>query len=178
MLLVMPYNRERALEYARRWALDRNPLFIDFTGIGGDCTNFVSQCIYAGCCTMNYDPDFGWYFISSTNRSPSWTGVEFFYDFMVNNDEVGPFARQVRRREIEVGDVIQLADDSGDFYHTLFVSRIEGAIIYVAAHSNDALDRRLSSYDYAYARYLHIEGIRVEYDERQCFDNLINGISL
>lgn len=178
MLLVMPYNRERALEYARRWALERNPLFIDFTGIGGDCTNFVSQSVYAGSCTMNYEPTFGWYYISSTDRAPSWTGVEFFYDFMVNNEGIGPFARQVRRREIEAGDVIQLADDNGDFYHTLFVSGIENSVIYVSAHSNDALDRRLSSYDYASARYLHIEGIRVEYEERKCFDNLINGISL
>ena len=36
MLLTRPYFRERAVEYARRWALSRNPLFIDFTGVGGD----------------------------------------------------------------------------------------------------------------------------------------------
>ena len=36
MIVEKPYDRERAVEYARRWALSRNPLFIDFTGIGGD----------------------------------------------------------------------------------------------------------------------------------------------
>ena len=41
MFLNKPYNRERAVEYARRWALSRNPLFENFSGIGGDCTNFV-----------------------------------------------------------------------------------------------------------------------------------------
>ena len=44
---------ERAVAYARRWALDRNPLFVDFTGQGGNCTNFVSQCVLAGSCVMN-----------------------------------------------------------------------------------------------------------------------------
>ena len=31
MLIDLPYIRERAVEYALRWALSRNPLFIDFT---------------------------------------------------------------------------------------------------------------------------------------------------
>ena len=78
MLANIPYDRARALEYARRWALDRNPLFFNFTGRGGDCTNFVSQCILAGCCVMNFTRDFGWYYISVDDRAPAWTGVEYF----------------------------------------------------------------------------------------------------
>ena len=79
MLLELPYDRQRAVEYAQKWALDRNPLFLDFTGKGGDCTNFVSQCIFAGCGVMNYTPTFGWYFISSDDRAPAWTGVDELY---------------------------------------------------------------------------------------------------
>ena len=41
------YNRQSAVEYARRWALGRNPAYYDFEGIGGDCTSFVSQCLYS-----------------------------------------------------------------------------------------------------------------------------------
>ncbi len=172
MLLIKPYIRERAVEYARRWALSRNPLFTDFTGQGGNCTNFVSQCVLAGSCTMNYTQTFGWYYISSSDRAPSWTGVEFFYDFMTRNtDGVGPFMREVRRWELEIGDVIQLANDEGDYYHTLIVSKIEGAVIYVCAQSNDALDRRLSTYDYVSARYLH----RVQFNDAGCFEGLIEG---
>ena len=124
MFLIKPYNRERAVEYARRWALSRNPLFENFSGIGGDCTNFASQCVLAGCCQMNYTPTFGWYYVSSSDRAPSWTGVEFFYDFMTTNQEEGPFATEVRRRQVRPGDLIQLADESGDFYHTLVVSQL------------------------------------------------------
>lgn len=44
----LPYNRVAAVEYAQKWAFLRNPKFFNFDGLGGDCTNFVSQCIYAG----------------------------------------------------------------------------------------------------------------------------------
>ncbi|MBR4295385.1 MAG: amidase domain-containing protein [Clostridia bacterium] len=178
MLLVKPFDRDRAVEYAQRWALDRNPLFTDFTGQGGNCTNFVSQSILAGSCVMNFTPTFGWYFISSTDRSPSWTGVEFFYDFMINNEGVGPFAREIPRRQIRPGDVIQLANEDNDFYHTLIVTQVIGAMILVSAQSDDALNRRLSTYDYSYARYLRIEGVRVEYPDDTCFEGLIAGTSL
>ena len=60
MLIQKPYLRERAVMYANRWAFRRNPLFADFESLGGNCTNFVSQCVYAGCGIMNYTPEGGW----------------------------------------------------------------------------------------------------------------------
>lgn len=36
------YNREKAVEYAQKWALSRNPQFYDFDSLGGDCTNVGS----------------------------------------------------------------------------------------------------------------------------------------
>ena len=109
MLVVKPYLRENALMYANRFALSQNPIFGNFAGIGGNCTNFVSQCIYAGSCRMNYKPTFGWYYISMNERSPSWTGVEYFYNFITTNADVGPFGRDAMPDELEVGDVA-LAD--------------------------------------------------------------------
>ena len=38
------YNRQKAIDYARKWALDRNPIYHDYEKYGGDCTNFISQC--------------------------------------------------------------------------------------------------------------------------------------
>ena len=61
MLFDIPYNRTAAVEYANRWAYFRNPEFYDFSAIGGDCTNFVSQCLYAGCGVMNYARENGWF---------------------------------------------------------------------------------------------------------------------
>ena len=85
-----PYNRLAAVAYAKRWAMARNPAFYDFSELGGDCTNFVSQCVYAGSLVMNFTPTFGWYYRSLQDRTPSWTGVDYFYNFMVNNEGPGP----------------------------------------------------------------------------------------
>ncbi len=182
MLITKPYNRERAVEYARTWALRRNPLFIDFTGIGGNCTNFVSQAVLAGSCTMNYTPDFGWYYISPEERAPAWSSVESFYDFMTGKGEfpaqnggAGPFAREVPREEAEVGDVVQYATADGDWYHTVMITLIEDGEIYVSAQSDDALDRPISSYNFATARFLHIDGVRFELSDDVCFDVLLRG---
>lgn len=183
MLITKPYNRERAVEYARRWALDRNPLFIDFTGIGGNCTNFVSQCVLAGSCTMNYTPDFGWYYISPNDRAPAWSDVDFFYDFMTGaptfasrNGGVGPFATDVPRARAEIGDVIQYANSSGDWYHTVIICGFDGEEILVCAQSDDALDRPLSSYRNAVRfRFLHIEGVRIDINDDICYETLLEG---
>ena len=43
-----PYNREKAVAYAHSWAYGRNPAYYNFDKIDGDCTNFVSQCIFSG----------------------------------------------------------------------------------------------------------------------------------
>ena len=74
-LSIINYNRSDAVKYALKWAFSRNPDYLDFHGLGGDCTNFVSQCIYAGCQVMNYTPVYGWYYLSSSDRTASWTGV-------------------------------------------------------------------------------------------------------
>ena len=41
------YNRENAVEYAKIWAYKRNPKYYNFDSVGGDCTSFVSQCLFA-----------------------------------------------------------------------------------------------------------------------------------
>ena len=186
MLITLPYNRTRAVEYARRWALSRNPLFIDFTGRGGNCTNFVSQCLYAGCGVMNETPTYGWYYRSPEDRAPAWSGVNELYDFLIGipefadaNGGVGPFATDAAAsRKIESGDVVQLSNEDGRFYHTLIISGFTDNDILVCAHSDDALDRPLSTYNFAGIRILHIEGARVAIDTDTSFQNLIDGVAL
>ena len=78
---------------------------------------------------------------------------------------------------MEPGDVIQLGNEEGTYYHTIIITDIkdDGEIL-IAAHSDDYLDRPLSNYDYTYIRYLHIDGIRFESQIRDaCFRTLIEG---
>ncbi len=159
MLRLFEYNRIQASEYAQKWALTKNPAYYSFENLGGDCTNFASQCVYAGSGVMNYTPTYGWYYISQNDRSPSWTGVEYFYNFMINNRAQGPVAEQTDIKLAQMGDVIQLGNNSGDFYHSLVVLSNNGNEIYIAANSNNALFRPLSSYNYAIARCIHFIGV-------------------
>lgn len=181
MLVERRYDRDRALTYAREWAMSRNPLFIDYTGFGGDCTNFVSQCLFAGSCRMNFTPVFGWYYLDADSRTASWTGVQYFYNFLTSNRGEGPFGVEADETDLRVGDVVQLQNEDGAYYHTLLVSGIDSeAGILVAAHSNDAFDRPLSTYTYAAARFLQVSGVRVELDVStgSCFYDLIGGIAI
>lgn len=156
----IPYDRNAATAYAHRWALERNPAYYNFDGIGGDCTNFASQSIYAGARIMNYTPVMGWYYRSSYDRTPSWSGVEYLYNFLVNNKSVGPYGHVVSEREAMPGDIVQLGTPSGDFYHSPVIIAISPTIL-IAAHTDDSLNRPLSSYIYGQARFIHIDGVRV-----------------
>jgi hypothetical protein len=120
-LQITLYNREKAVAYAHRWAYGHNPAYYNFEKIGGDCTNFTSQCILNGNAVMNYTPVMGWYYKNAGNRSPSWTGVGFLYTFITANQSFGPFAEEVNVSRIEPGDFVQLSFDGNAFQHSPFV---------------------------------------------------------
>ena len=75
----------------------------------------------------------------------------------------------------ELGDVVQYANAEGDWYHTVIITGKNGDEILVSAHSNDALDRPISSYNFATARFLHIEGVNVSLNDDVCYDLLLRG---
>lgn len=154
------YDREKAVGYARTWALSRNPEFYDYSKIGGDCTNFASQVLYAGYGAMNYRPVYGWYYINPNEKAPAWTGVNELYNFLIRNRGPGPRAVEVPITGIEPGDIVQL-DFNGDgmFDHTpviLETGEYTPETVLLAAHSKDSYMRPLSTYNYARARFLHI----------------------
>lgn len=160
MIKEILYNRPAVLDYAKKWAFGRNPRYMDFENLGGDCTSFVSQCMFAGCNVMNYTPIYGWYYNNPYDRSPSWSGVEFLYDFLIENKSVGPYAIDVDKSDIIIGDVVQFGSNNGPFFHNCIVTKVDGENIFVAAHSIDSYMRPLYTYNYELKRFLHIVGAR------------------
>ena len=162
---ISVYDRKAAVAYAHRWALGRNPQYYDFEENGGDCTNFASQVIHAGSKIMNYTPVFGWYYIDSYRRTPSWTGVEYLYRFMTNNSGTGPYAVETDVRDIMPGDIVQISFVSDQFTHTPVVVSVGTPVavdnILIAAHSYDRDNYPLAEYDWKALRFLHILGSRV-----------------
>ena len=157
-MFIDKYNRKNAIEYAKNWAYGRNPKYYNFDSIGGDCTNFVSQCIYAGSGVMNYNKIYGWYYNNANDKSPSWTGVEFLYNFLANNKGVGPIGEE--SNNVETGDVVQLSFDGNVFSHSLLVVEVENEKILIASHTFDAYGRDVQSYSYKKIRFIHIKGVQ------------------
>lgn len=163
MTRVIPYNRQAAVAYAHKWAYSRNPAFYDYEEIGGDCTNFASQCLYAGTGVMNFTPVFGWYYIDANNKAPAWTGVEYFYRFLTRQEQSpGPFGSSTTLEQMEPGDFVQFRFQKEVFSHTPIIVEIgqpatlENTL--VAAHSYDADWRPLSTYFFEEIRFLHVLG--------------------
>ena len=167
MLIEIPYDRDEAVAYAHRWAYGRNPAYYNYDDIGGDCTNFASQCLYAGTGVMNFTPTFGWYYRNANDKSPAWTGVEYFRNFILREEKsVGPFGVETPLRVLKPGDFVQLDLGRGRFSHTPIVVAIGRRPnlwnTWVAAHSYEADYRPLASYQFEDIRFIHILGARKE----------------
>lgn len=153
------YNRQKVYEYAKKWAYGRNPNYYNFDPVGGDCTNFVSQCIFSGFGQMNYNKNNGWYYINGNNKSPSWTGVEFLYDFLLSNKGIGPKGEVTNIENLEIGDIIQLSFNATTFTHSLIVVQngMDLSNTLIAAHTYDVFGKSVNEYDFEKYRCIHIK---------------------
>ena len=139
------FIREKAVEYALKWAYEYNPKYYNFTLLGGDCTNFVSQCLYAGGFNMNYSI-YGWYYNSLNDRAPAWTGVNEFFKFASSNTGEGVKIVECDVLDLEIADVIQLYNGYR-YYHNLLVTNISNEIL-VTGH-----DRNVKNFPLKYFNY-------------------------
>ena len=164
-MALCPYDRRAAVLYAHEWAYGRNPKFYDYEHIGGDCTNFASQCLFAGSGIMDFTPTFGWYYIDADRKAPAWTGVPYLHQYLtLKQPSVGPVGRECALWELQPGDLVQLRFQGTVFQHSPVVVQADRAQspeeVLIAAHSYDADYRPLASYDYEELRCLHIQGVR------------------
>ena len=165
---ISDYMKEQGYQYAKSYVASRTfvesilkkypdlKLIID---LHRDAIPHDSSTI-----TIGEKNTFGWYYINSNDKSPSWTGVEFLRDFLVREKRsAGPVAQETQDlSRARLGDVIQLRFSGDVFQHSPVVvqpnSDGDPAKILVAAHSADVDWRPLSTYDYQAYRVLHILG--------------------
>ncbi|WP_455582883.1 amidase domain-containing protein [Dysosmobacter sp.] len=164
MRFLQDYDRQAAVLYAHQWAYGRNPRFYDYEHLGGDCTNFASQCIFAGSGIMNFTPTFGWYYIDANQKAPAWTGVPYLWNFLTRKSfSVGPAGELCALDDLRPGDIVQLSFKGEEFQHSPVVVSVgtPAALenVLVAAHSYDADNRPLSTYEFRKLRCLHITGV-------------------
>lgn len=153
------YDRNASINYAKKWALNRNPRYYNFDSVGGDCTSFVSQCLYAGSSQMNYNLENGWYYKNGYDKSPSWSGVEFLYKFLITNKKYGPRGKAVSENEVQAGDIAQLSFSGNKFEHSLFI--LDPKSLAVAAHTYDVMGKKISEYNFSKIRFIHIQNVGI-----------------
>jgi len=166
---LTPFDCEKAIDYARRWALGRNPDYFNYEEIGGDCTNYISQILLAGGCKMDKSsPLYGWYYNTANDKSASWTGVEQLYDYLIKDKERGIMAKEIDLNEVEAGDIVQLSFNGKTFQHTPFIVSVKhtqsGEVSYdnikICAHSFDSENRTLDTYQWRKIRFIRILGYK------------------
>lgn len=148
-MLRNSYDRGKAQQYAEQWWNEPNPNYIYFDV---DCTNFVSQCLYAGGGQMNYTgkKDKGWWYKGGRERaewSYSWSVSHSLLHYLASSQS-HLLARMVpSASQLTIGDVI-IYDWDGDsrFQHSTIVTAIDGrGQPLVNAHTTNS---RMRPWDY------------------------------
>lgn len=144
-----PYDREAAVSYADRWIGVRNGDWADFTGQGGNCQNFVSQCLYAGGIPRDISGGETWSWKRSDTALPEdakntlpWINVEAFRSYTVRNRGYGlAVQRDAPYLSGEPGDIIQMGFPER-WSHTVLITKVvtdrEGRTVDYLVDSNTA----------------------------------------
>ena len=130
----MPYDRVQALQYAALWWSSFNPLFRAFQD---DCTNFISQCLWAGGMPMEVTDrrDKGWWYLGPNEQwSYSWAVAHSLRWYL---DTSGRGQKLETATQLELGDVISYdwnGDDTWN-HNTMVVGYDPDGEPLVAAHT-------------------------------------------
>jgi cell wall-associated NlpC family hydrolase len=124
------YNREEAVAYADRWWKEGNPEFEIFEV---DCTNYVSQCLFAGGAPINYTGkrETGWWYKGYNGKqewwSFSWAVSDSLQRYLSGSHSSGLRAEAVERAEqLLPGDVIFYDwDGNGHYQHSTIVTALD-----------------------------------------------------
>ena len=123
------YDWQAALAYADEYAMDRNGAWTDYSSVGGNCQNYVSQCLLAGGIPMDISGSAVWKWYGSTpsnsaraeGRSTSWTGAGSFRTYAEDNTGFGLVAQvDAPYYSGRPGDLIQMGTE-GVWRHVVII---------------------------------------------------------
>ena len=155
------YNRTRAKNYAMTWAYKRNSLYNSHPY---DCTNFVSQAVFAGgkpekklsplptgikSTTSHWYSDRyeEWrlnYYVYRWKESTSWVRVTDFYSYWAKTQKVVTSSNvNTIISNANIGDVIQLKNKNGAWYHSMIVVNKANGTLTLAGHTSNTDKRNI-----------------------------------
>lgn len=164
------YNASKGVQYASQFAAKSNAKDLIFYYVNGaDCTNFVSQCIWAA--YGGYDAGSianskknmnnqtrmvakKWYG-GSGGGSINWESVGSFWSYVTKQKAVGPNGTGINNNKkisnlsvanMKIGEVIQVRNGSvGEYAHSVYITaKSNNNKIYVSQHSSAKFNRSLT----------------------------------
>lgn len=127
------YSRLNARDYALQWwgpnDSDYNPAYSNYNGRGGDCANFVSQCLYTGGVPTSryWCPDSG-----------DWINAANLTSYMVDNG----YATQAAYTSTNAGNFAYTSAGGG---HVVLVTLNDTEHICYTAHNNNRYNQPFST---------------------------------
>lgn len=155
------YYPRLAVNYAIKYALSYNNEYPNYKDAGGDCANFISQCLFAGGKSMvgNNPGNLDNWFCNSNNKwntkliSSTWRGARAFSKFWSKNArEYKDFGIKYFNsfktfnniyRYASRGDIISFLDMNNIAYHTLIIVDYNNGDLICASHSYNSSNRSL-----------------------------------
>lgn len=152
------YDRNTAVLYALKYGLNPNPSYKymkPFETVGGDCSNFISQCLKAGGAPMAFGTLKPWWYerkgtnnVSDDTWSLSWTVANSLYLCLKVRYEKKIWGLSGMEVDdinmLEEGDIIQYENSKGVIYHSAIITSFQaipgGRAPLITQHSYDAVN--------------------------------------
>lgn len=169
------YNRKNAVSYALQYYYNYNPNYPNWSSYGGDCANFVSQCLVAGGekmvgtpGTSNAQNPNNWFSYGNktdtSQVSSTFRGANVFKNyFYLAAKRKRFFLTNATKEDLynfaSLGDAVSFCKKDGNNYiakHTMVVVKKDSInkTVYLAAHSSSVKDAilydKIKSYDACY----------------------------
>lgn len=170
------YDREAAVAYAMEWVdpieVVRNDAWTEYDDYGGNCNNYISQCLYAGGIPMDSEGENQWKWYgeavntrqTNSGRSGSWAGVEDFYDYAQSNTGTGLNADTTANVYLgEAGDVLQYGTGTEWNHSVIITDRVTDSSgqfqdYLINSNTTDRINYPASAYAYSDLRLIKVLG--------------------
>ncbi|MGL5086008.1 MAG: amidase domain-containing protein [Clostridium sp.] len=134
------YRPLDAIAYANKYYKSYNKAYPDWTIYGGDCANFISQCLKAGGKKMSDK----WYSygnkLNTSKVSPSWRGANDFSYYWRKHAKSYKTFKSVNEDYLNYGkpgDVISFINKNGRAVHTMMITGLSDDDFILSTHTYD-----------------------------------------
>ena len=141
------YNVSNAIAYADKYCINYNSAYNSYKGRGGDCANFVSQCLYAG----GFKQDSVWY-----KHSVAWINV---MKQIAHFRDYGTFLNASNSNLIRGNPIYFDWNGDGVYDHaTICVGRNNSGVAILDSHTRDLYHATWTNWSFRKAATIQLRG--------------------